>query len=141
MRILSRDKYEVGNFMSTDQFVCKNPGRLPSGFGRERHQNRFHGGTIYNDAASGLIWVKNQVSLGANKTILGKSRFEQWLWEQAVAEVSHYHSDNGIFVSKAYRKDCEGKVQIQIFQALELSIKILGQSVPYKQLSIRLVHL
>ena len=52
---LSRDKYEVGDFMSTNKFVVKTSGRLPSGFGRERHNNRFHGGTIYNDAASRLI--------------------------------------------------------------------------------------
>ena len=116
--ILARDKYEVGDFMSTDQFVVKTPGRLPSGFGRERHNNRFHGGTIYNDAASGLIWVENQVSLRANETIVGKARFEQWLWEQAVAEVSHYHSDNGIFVAVAYRKDCEGKGQTQSFSGV-----------------------
>ena len=86
-------QFDVSNCV--DQFVVKNPGRLPSGFGRERHNNRFHCGTIYNDAASGLIWVENQVSLGANKTIVGKARFEQWLWGQAVAEVSHYHSDCG----------------------------------------------
>ena len=72
---LSRDKYEVGDYMSTDQFLCKTPGRIPSGFGQEQHQNRFHGGTIYNNAASGLIWVENQVSLGSNETVLGKSRF------------------------------------------------------------------
>ena len=36
MGILSRDKYEVGDFMSTDQFLCKTPGRIPSGFGRDR---------------------------------------------------------------------------------------------------------
>ena len=59
MGILIRYKYEVGNFMSTDQFVCKTPGRLPSGFGRERYQNRFHGGTIYNDAASGIVLIQN----------------------------------------------------------------------------------
>ena len=104
--ILARDKYEVGDFMSTNKFEVKIYGRLPSVFFREQHNNIFHGGTIYNDAASGLIWVENQVSLGANKTIVGKARFEQWLWEQAVAEVSHYHSDNGIFVKDAYRKDC-----------------------------------
>ena len=61
--------------MSTDQFVDKTPGRLPSGLGREQHNNRLHRNTIYNDAASGLIWVENQVSLGANKTIVGKARF------------------------------------------------------------------
>ena len=61
--ILDRDKYEVRDFMSTDQFVVKTPERLPSVFGRERHNNRFQGGTIYNDAASGLIWVENQVNI------------------------------------------------------------------------------
>ena len=60
--------------MSTNQFVVKNPGtgRLPSGFGRDQHNNKFHGGTIYNDSASGLIWVENQVSLGAKKILLAR---------------------------------------------------------------------
>ena len=59
--ILARGKYKVRDFMSTDQFVVNKPERISSGFGRERHKNRYHGGTIYNDAASGLIWVENQV--------------------------------------------------------------------------------
>ena len=63
--------------MSTNQFVCKTPGRLPTGYGQSG--NRFNCGTIYNDAASGLIWVENQVSLGTSETIMGKERFEQWL--------------------------------------------------------------
>jgi len=40
---------------------------------------------IYNDVASGLIWVENQVSLGANETVMGKACFEQWLWDMAYA--------------------------------------------------------
>ena len=94
---LSRDWYEVGDFVSTDQFICRTPGHLPEGYGRESTDRRFHGGTIYNDAASGLIWVENQVSLGANETVMGKARFEQWLWNMAYAKVKHYHVDNGIF--------------------------------------------
>ena len=70
--ILSFDQYEVGYFVSTDQFFVRTPGRLPTGYGRERRQNRFHGSNIYNYSASGLIWVENQVSLGANETILGE---------------------------------------------------------------------
>ena len=31
--ILARDKYEVGDFVFTDQFVVRTPGRLPSGYG------------------------------------------------------------------------------------------------------------
>ena len=74
--LLSRDKYEVGDFVSTDQFVVRTSGHLPNGYGREWRENFFHCGTICNDAASGLIWVENQVSLAANETLLGKLRFE-----------------------------------------------------------------
>ena len=103
------DKYELGDFVSTYQLIVRTPVILPYGYGRERRHNRFHGGTIYNDAVSGLIWVENQVSLGANETVLGKSLFEEWLWEQASAEISHYHSDNGVFLVNEYRNDCESQ--------------------------------
>ena len=78
---ISRGKLEVGDFVSTDQYVCKTPGRLPTGYGREGPNNSYQGGTIYNDSASGLIWVENQVSLGASETIMGKEKFEQWLYD------------------------------------------------------------
>ena len=94
---ISRDKLEVGDFFSTDQFVCCTPGRLPNGYGREGSSSRFNGGTIYNDASSGLIWVENQVSLGANETVMGKERFEQWMYEHAYVEIKHFHGENGIF--------------------------------------------
>ena len=98
--------------MSTDQFVCGTPGGLPSGYGHEGHNGRFHGGMIYNDAASGLIWVENQVSLGASETIMGKERFEQWLYDTAcVEEVKHFHGNNGIFSSEEYRLECSEKKQ------------------------------
>ena len=61
--------------MSTDQFVCRTPGQLPIGYGCEGRNCRFNGGTIYNDAASGLIWVENQVSLGASETIMSICHF------------------------------------------------------------------
>ena len=73
---------------------------------------------MYNDAASGLIWVENQVSFGANKTVMGKARFEQWLWDQCVSEVKHYHGDNGIFSAEEYRRDCDEKGQSQSFSGV-----------------------
>ncbi len=79
---ITRGQYNVGDFVSTDQFICKKPGRLPTGYGRKSQDRRYQGGTIFNDAASGLIWVKNQVSLGANKTVMGKACFKQWLFDQ-----------------------------------------------------------
>jgi hypothetical protein len=77
---ISRNKLDVGDFVSSNQFVCRTPGRLPSRYGSEGVNSRFNGGTIYNDAASGLIWVENQVSLDASET------FEQWLYDIACVE-------------------------------------------------------
>jgi hypothetical protein len=106
---ITRDQYNVSHFVSTDQFICKMPGRLPTGFECESQDCRFQGNTIFNDAASGLIWVENQVSLGATKMVMGKARFEQWLYDQCVCEVKHYHGDNGIFSAEEFWRDCEEK--------------------------------
>lgn len=63
--ILSHDKYEPGDMISSDQYIVNTPGRLLSGYGRDAQQNCYHGGTIFQDAASNLVRVQNQVSLGA----------------------------------------------------------------------------
>jgi hypothetical protein len=83
------------------------------------YQSMLSRGTIYNDAASGLIWVENQVSLGANETIMGKACFKQWLWDMAYAKVKHYHGNNGIFSSEEYCAECLGKDQSQSFSGVE----------------------
>eukprot|EP01082_Thalassiosira_pseudonana_P005723 g5374.t1 g5374 contig2:418133-419951(-) len=116
--ILSWNKYEPGDFVSSDQFVVKTPGRLLIGYGREGAEHRFHGGTIFNDAASGVIWVEPQVSLGAGEIVMSKVRFEEWLWEQAAAEVSHFHSDNGVLTADLFREDCKRKGQSQSFSGV-----------------------
>ena len=63
--ILSHDKYQPGNMISSDQYAVKTPGRLQKGYGQEALHNCYHGGTIFQDAASNLVRVQNQVSLGA----------------------------------------------------------------------------
>jgi len=115
---LSRNRYGVGDLVSTDQFICKTPGRLPEGYGHESNNRCFQGGTIYNDAASDLIWVENQVSLGANETAMDKACFEQWLWDMTYAEVKHCHGDNGIFSAEEYRQECLDKGQSQSFSSV-----------------------
>ena len=66
--------------MSLDQFVINKPGRSPTGYGQEYSSYHFHGVTLYNDAATGGIWVENQVSLGSSETVLGKEHFEPWIF-------------------------------------------------------------
>lgn len=116
--ILACEQYEVGDFVSMDQYISKTSGRLPTGYGREKPENRYSGGTIFNDAASGAIWVENQVSLGAFETVMSKRKFEEWLYELARVEVSHYRSDNGIFVSEEFKEECKNLNQQQTFSGV-----------------------
>merc|ERR1712115_706045 len=44
---ITRDKYQTGDFVSMDQYVVRNRGRLPTGYGREHESNEFHGGTLF----------------------------------------------------------------------------------------------
>jgi hypothetical protein len=50
---------------------------------------------------------------------LGKEHFEQWLYDNAYAEVKHFHGNNGIFASEQYRQECIEKGQTQSFSGVE----------------------
>lgn len=115
LNALSADRYEPGDFVSTDQFVVSTPGRLERGYGRESKENSYHGGTLHTDAASGLIKIVPQVSLGAGETLLGKSEFEQWMWDIGAVNVKHYHSNNGVYAADLFKADCREKSQSQSF--------------------------
>ena len=78
--ILSRDKDKPVYLVSADQFLVNTPGLFTTGYGRESYFYRSHGGTLNNDSTTSIIWDENKVSLGASETVLGKERFEQWIW-------------------------------------------------------------
>jgi hypothetical protein len=64
-----------------------------------------------------LFGLKIKCHLGANETVMGKARFEQWLRNMAYVEVKHYHGDNGIFSAEEYCQECINKGQTQSFLA------------------------
>ena len=115
---MSTEKYETGDFVSTDQYIVCTPGQLINGYGKEAEQHMYHGGTIFRDAAAKYIHVENQVSLGAGKTTMAKLKFKQLLWEQAHASVKHYHSDNGIFHEEIFTDSCQEEGQTQSFSGV-----------------------
>ena len=57
------------------------------------------------------------MSLGANETVMGKARFEQWLWDMAYAEVKHYHGENGFFSAEEYHQSASTKGKLSPFLA------------------------
>ena len=67
-RIFSQDKYKNVDLVSSNHFVLKTPVQLTSGSGREGINSCFHGGTIFNDDTTGIIWVDKQISLVSGET-------------------------------------------------------------------------
>ena len=70
---LKQEKLEPGDGVSVDQFMVRQGGRLFTTSGREREEDRFKGGTIFIDMASGKMFIKFQVSLGTTETLLAKA--------------------------------------------------------------------
>ena len=73
---LSKGDLQPGDRVSVDLFECPAKGRLPNTFGKEKDVDRYSGGAIYVDHASGLIFTRMQVALTAGDTIRGKNEFE-----------------------------------------------------------------
>jgi hypothetical protein len=46
--------------------------------------------------------VENQVSLDAKELVMCKACFEQWLYDQCVCKVMHYHGAYGIFSTEEF---------------------------------------
>ena len=62
--------------------------------------------------------VQPQVSNGAGETVIGKSSFEDWIWNLAGVLAKECHSDNGMFISDHFRADCRQKKQTQSFSGV-----------------------
>ena len=108
--ILKTEHLKPGDMVSTDQYVSKLPGRLPHTKGKEKDKERYQGGTIYVDEASGFIFAQHQVSLNAAETIRGKHLFER----EALTcgrEIKNYRGDNGVFKTKEFINDLEQRRQ------------------------------
>ncbi len=74
-----------------------------------------------------------QHQAGAIETVMGKARFEQWLWDQCVSEDKHYHGDNGISSAEEYQSIVTRKDKVNLSQGLALNTKIHMLNEPSKQ--------
>jgi hypothetical protein len=95
---------QPGDCVSLDHFESRVRGRLPNTKGKEKERDRYCGGLIAVDHASGYIYVNCQVSLRAGDTIDSKKRFEIFAKKNGV-KIKKYHADNGTFNSEAFRTE------------------------------------
>jgi hypothetical protein len=107
---LKEGQLNPGDTVFTDQLESRVRGRLLHTAGREQESDRFCGSSVFVDAASGYVHIEHQVTLNANDSINAKSAFERMAREVGV-DISKYHTDNGIYTSKAYVADLVRKNQ------------------------------
>ena len=104
-----------GGCVSVDHYISISavPGRLLHTFGHERQG--YGCVTLFVDYASGNIFNFYQFSTSASKTISSKHKLEALAKNEGFS-IKSYHSDNGVFVSAAYKGDCDCREQSYFFQ-------------------------
>ena len=68
---------EPGELICCDHYESSVKGRKENTYGKEQNKDKYVGGTIFCDAASGLIFTSHQVSLRVGDTLRSKNKFEQ----------------------------------------------------------------
>lgn len=116
--ILKWDDIVPGQRVSIDHYESSVRGRLRQSKGRESLGQRYVGGTIFADHASGLVRVFHQVSLRTSDTIRSKRLFERFA-RGCQREVESYHADNGSsFQSKEMQDELEKHDQVMNFSGV-----------------------
>ena len=98
-----------GEVVSVDQLEANVAGLVAQMAGRPTH-SRYKVVTVFVDHATGFSYVHFQKSSNAEETIEGKELFEQHAASMG-HNIRHYHADNGIFASKAWRAHCIARHQ------------------------------
>ena len=99
-----------GDRVFTDQLESRVRGRLLNTTGREAGKDKYCASSIFCDAASSYIHVEHQVTLSSTDTIIAKNSFEKMAKENGVT-IQEYHTDNGIYQSKAFKEALEENSQ------------------------------
>ena len=112
---LKKENLFPGQKVSVDHFACSTKGRLLHTFGKEPDSERYSGGAIFVDHATGYVYVHNQVHINTHETLEGKLAFEGHCKDFGVV-VSEYQSDNGrIFTSARYVEHLRKFEQVSSF--------------------------
>jgi hypothetical protein len=96
--------------VSIDQYISAALERLLKSKRKEPKKDKYCGGTLFVDHASGKIFASHQVSLRAGETVLSKRMFE-WLAAKEGVQIKAYHADNVPFDSQEFRADIKSKQQ------------------------------
>ena len=108
-RKVSRTATRPGQVVGVDHMVSPTPGLIAqmAGFITKK---RYKYATVFVDHATGYGYTHVQRTQSAEETLEAKTAFERHAAIHGV-QVLHYHSDNGIFASQAWRTACANSNQ------------------------------
>ena len=124
-----------GQKVSVDHFICSTKGRLLHTFGKEPDKEKYSGGAIFVDHASGYIFVAPQVHLNTHETIAAKEAFESHARDFGVLPQEYISNNGSVFTSGAYRRlYLHTHLTPQVFSprtyAHEMALKFHSQILP-----------
>ena len=90
-----------GHCVSVDQLVSPTPGFVPIHRGKPTTQ-RYKGATIFVDHYSDLTYCHLMTDMNAEATVAAKEAFERLAGSYNVL-IKHYHCDNGLFDTVAFK--------------------------------------
>ncbi len=108
--VTKQEKLSPGQLVFTDQYVSSLPGNNFTKRGQTLSNQQFKGSTIFCDAASGFMYVQNQVGFTAAETVEAKLKFEREAASVGI-KIQSYMSDNGVFTSKDFVHELDQAAQ------------------------------
>ena len=105
------EKYKAsqpGEVVAVDMMTSPTPGLVAqmAGFLTSK---RYKHMTIFVDQATGYGFTWQQYTTDAEETLKGKVAFEKHMQDLGI-KIKHYHADNGIFASKAWKDHCNSVI-------------------------------
>ena len=112
---LSKNQLLPGQEVCVDHFICSTKGRLFTSRGASRDADKYKGGAIFVDQATGYVHVEHQTSMTTHATLRAKESFEAMCRDYGIIP-QKYLSDNGTaFTSAGYRNHLVDFAQVQRF--------------------------
>lgn len=110
-KVLSKDILIPGQKVSMDHFSVSTRGRLYSGFGGTKDDEKYKGGVIFVDHASGFVYVVHVLNFTAGEALRAKLEFESVMANYGITVVQ-YHTDNGTFTAKEFSEQIDSNFQM-----------------------------
>lgn len=109
---LKVDAMNPGDILFLDHYDSAIRGRLPDTFGKESEKQRYGGGLIGVDAASGYIFHAHQVGTTAGETVQSLKKFRREAQDMAgISTFRRVHADNHPFRADHIRSYVQGDLK------------------------------